>query len=42
MRPPTLVTDQDAWVSSGQVDPATGEVLAEELEGLEEVEEAAA
>ncbi len=32
VRPPVLVTDQDPWVSSGQVDGETGEVLVEELD----------
>jgi len=30
LRPPQLTPDQDPWVSSGQVDPLTGEVLAGE------------
>lgn len=36
VRPAQLVTDQDPWVSSGQVDPITGEVLGEALEALDE------
>lgn len=37
-RPPQLVTDQDPWLSSGRVDPATGEVLRE-LSGSHDGEE---
>lgn len=42
VKPPQLVTDQDPWVSSGQVDPLTGEVHAEDLDGLEEAEQVSA
>ena len=42
VRPPTLVTDEDPWVSSGQVDPLTGEVLAQQPEGAADADDAAA
>ncbi len=38
VRPAQLVTDQDPWVSSGQVNPLTGEVVAEDLDPLDEDE----
>ena len=42
VKAPTLVTDEDPWVSSGRVDPVTGVVLAEELDGPDEADHAAA
>lgn len=36
VRPPTLVPHEDPWVSSGQVDPETGEVLPQQPEGESE------
>jgi single-strand DNA-binding protein len=42
VKAPTLVTDQDPWVSSGLVDPLTGVVRPEELDVQEEDEHAAA
>ena len=38
LRPPALQPGEDPWISSGQVDPLTGEVVPEELDGAEEVE----
>lgn len=39
VRPATLVVGPDPWVSSGDVDPLTGEVRPEELDGHEDGEQ---